>query len=398
MRGKKRNWIIVMLGVLALLLVLGPTVSGQAAEKKIKIGSIMPISGPLSVVGMAWTRGWELFFDKINEQGGIKVGHDRYLVDFIAEDSKLSPDAAATAARKLVHRDGAKYVFGAILDQSAEAIYQICAPAKVLHMISWINVPGHPGDVSPKKAFAVRPCISADDAVANDYAYLKKAYPHVKTVAISVSDTGYEEVVKRNAAKAKRVGIELIGVEKWQIGITDFLPTYTKLLAYKPDAIHCMTSAQAMYQLKAARQLGFKGPFFSDSPLGPDVILRVAGTQASHDVFCNGMDLGAATDDMKDVMNRWLAKYKEEFVSDALLAWDESWILVQAIEKAQSVDPIKVLEALNGMTEPGSLQTVFGPAHLSGAQRFGVNRVLVRPIPISRLMNGKIKFVGLQMP
>ena len=76
MRGKKRNWIIVMLAVLALLLVLGPAVSVQAAEKKIKIGSIMPISGPLSVVGMAWTRGWELFFEKINEQGGIKVGHD----------------------------------------------------------------------------------------------------------------------------------------------------------------------------------------------------------------------------------------------------------------------------------------------------------------------------------
>lgn len=258
--------------VLSILIMVFAASHAHAGPKKLKIGSIMPISGPLSVIGMAWTRGWELYFDKINEQGGIKVGPERYLVDFIAEDSKLSPNAAATAARKLVHRNGAKYVFGAILDPCAEAIYQICGPAKVLHMISWINLPGHPGDVSPKKPFAVRPCISSDDCVTIDYAYLKKTYPHVKTVAISVNQ-GYGEVVKRNIAIAKRFGFEVVGVDEWQIGITDLLPQYTKVLGHKPDAIHCMISGMAMYQLKAARQLGFKGPFFSDSPLGPDVML-----------------------------------------------------------------------------------------------------------------------------
>lgn len=124
----------------------------------------------------------------------------------------------------------------------------------------------------------------------------------------------------------------------------------------------------------------------------------MAGADACHDVFCNGMDLGHPTDAMREVMERWQAKYKEEFVSDALLAWDESWILVQAIEKAKSIDPVKVLEALDSMTRPGSLQTVFGPAYLGGAERFGVNRILVKPIPISRLMNGNIELVGLQMP
>jgi hypothetical protein len=35
---------------------------------------------------------------------------------------------------------------------------------------------------------------------------------------------------------------------------------------------------------------------------------------------------------------------------------------------------------------------------MGGDERFGVNRVVVRPMPISRLMNGKIEFVGFKMP
>jgi hypothetical protein len=128
------------------------------------------------------------------------------------------------------------------------------------------------------------------------------------------------------------------------------------------------------------------------------VILAVAGKEASHDVFCNGMDLGHPTPEMREVMRRWQAKYKEPFISDAILAWDESWILVQAIRKAGSVDPERVLGAFDRLSARGSLKTVFGDANLGGKERFGIDRVLVRPIPISRLVHGKIEFVGMNMP
>ena len=76
----------------------------------------------------------------------------------------------------------------------------------------------------------------------------------------------------------------------------------------------------------------------------------------------------------------------------------QSWILVQAIKKAGSVNPERVLGAFDQLSTPGSLKTVFGDANLGGKERFGVNRVLVRPIPLSRLVNGKIEFVGMKTP
>ena len=77
---------------------------------------------------------------------------------------------------------------------------------------------------------------------------------------------------------------------KWTFGVTDFVPIYTKILATDPDAVFIMVSAQSPYQLKAARQLGFKGPIFANSPMGAEVHVRVAGDKAATDFFCNSIN------------------------------------------------------------------------------------------------------------
>lgn len=390
---RKRTIILLAMVVSFCFLILNPGFA-KAETKQVKVGSIMPISGPISHIGVAFNRGYELFFDKINKDGGLKIGDDNYLFDLISEDSKLSPEGASQAARKLVHKDGARYVIGAILSVCAAAINDVTEPAKAMHIISWIDEPLHPGDVSAKKPLVVRPVISADAAYEMDYDYLKKYYPDVKRVVLVV-DQGYEGMRARAKAVAEKRGFKVVHQEQWPFGIEDFLPTYTRVMTYKPDAIHCMTSAQAGDQLKAARQLGFKGPFFSDTPGDPqtDIIMQ-AGEEFSYDVFCNGMDLKEATPEMKEIMELWEAKYKEPFVSAALSSWDNAWVLIQAMENAKSVDPVKVAAAFGKMTAPGSVKTSFGPGQMGGAKRFGVNRVLVRPIPISKVDKGKIEFVG----
>ena len=57
-----------------------------------------------------------------------------------------------------------------------------------------------------------------------------------------------------------------------------------------------------------------------------------------------------------------------------------------------------VVETLEGMSEPGSLQTTFGPGHMGGLQTLGVNRELVRPIPITVIQDEGIRMVKWVMP
>jgi branched-chain amino acid transport system substrate-binding protein len=332
-----------------------------------------------------------LYFNKVNAAGGVKIGNDTYLVDCIAEDSRINPETAGTATKKLVFQKKATFVFGEILEQDTQAIYDVTSPNKVLHLITWINVPWHPADVSANKPLCVRPMISPQDSHRPVLKYLLKAYPNTKTLALVVPDIAVGTLDKDFKSVAAELGIKVVGSEIWSFGTTDFVPLYTKVLAYKADAICTLSSAQAHYQLMSARQLGFTGPFVSTSPLGPDVFLAVAGSKACTHLICAGWNPAKAAGALKEVVNSWQAKYgAEPFISDAAFAWDEGWILVQALIKARSVDPEKVLTALDSMTAPGSLKTGFGPAHMGGLKTYGVNRVLVRPIPVSYLKDGQI--------
>ena len=392
---------------LALLLLAGcharqaateTSPSSGGGDATITVGGIMPLSGPLSVVGQAWTRGWELYWDKVNAEGGIAAGGKHYKVNFVATDSKFDAEESARSAKKLVYKDGAKFVFGEITNAAAVAIQGVTTKEKVLNVVPWIAIPQGDGDVSASKPYVVRPFISSTDSVQLDYDYLHQEWPNVKKIAVA-SWLGNEPVLERAVAVAKKNGYDVVAKDSYAMDTQDFTPFFTKLLASKPDAVHLHSSPISGFLVRAIRQLGFKGPVFSDSPLDPMVIKMTAGADNAFNVFCNGMDPASPTPAMKDVVDRWQKKYGDQFVTDSWLAWDTAWVLHQAIMKADSIDPKAVGAAFETMTAPGQVKTVFGDGMMAGKDVFGVNRVLAKPIPISRIgKGGEIKLVKMSLP
>jgi len=398
MKGKSKGWIMGMLVMLlSVTFVFGFGGAAQAENKTLTVGIIMPLSGPIGFVGVGLSRGLKLYFDKVNEDGGLQVGGDTYTFKVITEDSKMDPTAATTAAKKLVYKDGARFVFGAITPPVASAIYLVCERAKALHIITWIDAPGTPGDVSAKKHYAVRLNPTSDTNWSMNYDYIKSHYPQAKKMYIVAPDSGLPFETKAKKLLEER-GFTLAGIELWPDGTEDFTPFYTKVLAAKPDVIQAANSGQIGFQLRTARQLGFKGPVISDCPLAPAVIRAIAGKEASYDVLTNGMDFANATPGIKESMEQWAKTTKDPYFEDTPVTYAQAEDFVQALKKANSVKVEKVIAAFESMTEPGSIQTCWGPAHMSGAKTFGVNRVLNRPVPQTRLMNGKIEFIGLKMP
>jgi branched-chain amino acid transport system substrate-binding protein len=345
-------------------------------------------------------RGFEIYADAVNEAGGVQIGEDTYMIEIIAEDSLGAAEGAGTAATKLVEQDGVKFIIGAILEDEVAAIYQVTQPAGVLYATANINVPEHAVDVSPDKDLFVRLAVSPDENQPIDLDYILGTYPEAKKIAISAPDIGYEGMIERLNTQAASRGFEIVFTEKWAWGTTDFVATMTRILASEPDIVFAMNSGQAMDQLKAARQLGFEGVFVSNSPLGADVFVVVVQDPVMlTDVLVNSPDVTHPTPEMQKLMDRWEAKWPGEgFISDAVHAYDMPWILVQAMQKAGSIEPADVLAALESMTNPGDLETNEGPGYMGGMDRFGVNRVLFRPYPITRIMNGELEFIGFKEP
>ncbi len=71
-----------------------------ASDTEIKIGNIMPYSGPASAYGVIG-KTQAAYFKKINEEGGINGRK----INFISYDDSFSPPKAVEQARKLVESD-----------------------------------------------------------------------------------------------------------------------------------------------------------------------------------------------------------------------------------------------------------------------------------------------------
>ena len=79
-----------------------------ATDTEIKIGNIMPYSGPASAYGVIG-RTEAAYFRKINAKGGINGRK----ISFISYDDAYSPPKAVEQARKLVESDEVLLIFGA---------------------------------------------------------------------------------------------------------------------------------------------------------------------------------------------------------------------------------------------------------------------------------------------
>src|SRR6476646_333381 len=100
-----------------------------ASDTEIKIGNIMPYSGPASSYGVIG-RTEAAFFKMINEQGGINGRK----INFISYDDAYSPPKAIEQARKLVESDEVLLIFQSLGTPSNSAIMKYMNAKKVPHL------------------------------------------------------------------------------------------------------------------------------------------------------------------------------------------------------------------------------------------------------------------------
>ena len=97
-----------------------------ATDTEIKIGNIMPYSGPASAYGIT-ARTEAAYFRKINGEGGINGRK----INFISYDDGYSPPKAVEQARRLVESDEVFLIFGSLGTASNTAIQKYMNAKKV---------------------------------------------------------------------------------------------------------------------------------------------------------------------------------------------------------------------------------------------------------------------------
>jgi len=187
------------LAALSAVAIFGVAVSGSAlAQKKydtgatdteIKIGNIMPYSGPASSYGLIG-KTEEAYFKMINDQGGINGRK----INFITYDDGYSPPKAVEQARKLVESDEVLVVFNPLGTPSNSAIQKYLNSKKVPQLFvatgaaKWNDPKGFPWTMGWQPSYQSEAQIYAK--------YILKEKPNAKIAVLYQNDDFGKDYLK----------------------------------------------------------------------------------------------------------------------------------------------------------------------------------------------------------
>ena len=113
----RRNFMFAA-GATMLATVLG-TASFAQQTGPIKIGLLVPLTGPLASPGIDMVDGFKLYWDQVgNMAGGRKV-------EYVIADTTCNPDQAITQARRLVHQEKVHIMIGPLCGHEGPAVAQV---------------------------------------------------------------------------------------------------------------------------------------------------------------------------------------------------------------------------------------------------------------------------------
>src|SRR6188768_562106 len=186
---------LVALAAFAVAATVATTAQGQkkydpgATDTEIKIGNIMPYSGPASAYGTIG-RAQAAYFNKINAEGGINGRK----VNFISYDDGYSPPKAVEQVRKLVESDEVLLVFQPLGTPSNTAILKYMNSKKVPQLFvatgatKWGDPKGNPWTMGWQPTYQAEGQIYAK--------YIMKNHPNAKIGILFQNDDYGKDYVK----------------------------------------------------------------------------------------------------------------------------------------------------------------------------------------------------------
>ncbi len=245
----------------AAVAALGMAVSAQAQDKKIKIGVIFDLTGPLAGGGSELEyMGAKIMLDQFS-----KTGVEGYKIETVYADAQSKPDVAINESVRLLEQEKVDMLLGFF--SSAQCV-PVAARVEQLKKFMWMTTCISSGVFENKNyKYVFRPQASGDqfglmtmDFIAQNAKSKFGKEPKDLRVAIIHEDGAYGvDVAKGNVAGAKRAGFNVVLKEGYSATAPDLSALVTKLKRAQPDVIfHTGYNPDITLLLRQAREQGLK--------------------------------------------------------------------------------------------------------------------------------------------
>jgi branched-chain amino acid transport system substrate-binding protein len=319
-----------------------------AQNGPVKLGCILPLSGPSSVAGSEIIMGVKLAFEEANAKGGLFGAP----LQLFTEDDEGIPAKGASAARKLIESDGvcaisATYVSGvalAIRRVAAEAKIPVVSAGSTSITVTDANTPGDP--------WFFRAFPGSDEQGEQSAADIVKKL-HGKRIALIYENSSYgKSLAEQVRAIVTKAGGTIVSEDNYNSGEQDFGAVLARLKAAKPDTVYLGgLIGEGSAIVRQAGEIGFKPQFVGSGSMMTDKFIELAGP-ASEGFAVSSMYEPSTPNQVGHAFGeRFMARYKTSADVLSALGYDSMNVLVEAVRRAGKPDGQAIHDALLHMAD-----------------------------------------------
>lgn len=344
-------------------------IAGTAqAQETFKVAYIDPLSGPFAGVGELMLSHVQYGVGEVNAKGGVLKGTKLELLKF---DSKLSAQESQNALQAAIDQGARVIVTGGSGSSVVAALVDAAAKHNERNPQSAVIVLNHSSidpDLTGKRCNFWHFQLEANTAMkmkalAN---YIKKQ-PDIKNVYLLNQDYAHGRQWARYGQEMvtlARPDMKFVGQDFHAIGrVKDFSPYISKIKATGADTLITGNWGQDMILLlKAAGEAGANYRYFNHSAGSfPGTVLAVSQSRIGQLTWVAEWHPGQAEAPKVEALAKaYKAKTGKEFLAPRIEF--TPLMLAAAINKAQSLDTLKIARAMEDL----SFDSVVGPVRMRG--------------------------------
>lgn len=355
----------------------------------LKIGASVSQSGALFESGTSLLEGYEFWVDTVNEAGGIPIGDDNYLVEFIVYDDESDTTTAATLADRLITQDEVDFLFGPFSSGMALAVGAITDR----HGTVMIQSGGNADNIFEQGWTTMFGLIPMASTIPIGWmGSMLEQDPTPTSIAIVAKDDPFPQSQRAGLREAATdAGLEVVADEVFPPDTQDFSgilatlrsaePDLVAFLAHTEDNVRFVRQSRELSYAPAAlfysggSMLDFLGVVGEESEMGMGPTFFSASMQAEGPMFGTAQEFAAAFREATGSDPDWLN-------AGGAAA---GLILATALERAGTTDPAAVVEELRS----GDFPTFQGAASFDER---GLNLGAVAMV--EQIIDGEIHLVG----
>ena len=362
----------------------------QEQGEPVAIGFNAPLSGPVAGWALPGLTGIKIWAAGVNAKGGLLVNGKRHKVVLQQFDNEYVPNKALQGARQLVLENNVKIVLG-VGGSTGDAQIPFLTQHKVFY------APLSTTDINPDRPYVVAGFDYFPRGEMMRPLYMRGIYPHMTRYAVISQEDATAKVGQAwEVGAAKAAGWDVVYDKHFAADTTDFAAVVTAMLATKPDVVNLNVTWPEYIPLimKQLYQQGFNGPIAMNYIEWSTTLLHIPEEWANK---IHGYDSYPRMDDpwwgTPSAQSEFLASWNARFGPGAPEATGQpitgiDWLYVPplqvwayGVEKAGTFDADAVIKAIREAT---AIQTLEGPAIISGEDMWGIKNMMSAPVPTNR--------------